>query len=469
MATKQPTPKLGEIGVTGLAEFSGQIQADFLRELRGKEGYKRYREMQLNSPVIGGMLLAIEQAIRGISWEFTGENEEDPRIEFLDDAINGMSHSWNDHIIEALSMLPFGFAPFEIVYKREGANLVWRKFAVRGQDTILRWLLDANGGIEGFEQQAPPTYNVTSIPIETLVLYRTRLERNNPEGRSILRTAWIPYYYTKHIGQIEAIGIERDLAGLPVMKMPSGASTGDESTSDFNVAKKTVRNIRNDEQSGIVLPDGWELELLSTGGTRQFNTNEIIKRYESRMLMSALAQFLMLGQETTGSLALSKDQTDFFNMSVNATADIIAETFTKYAVPRLLKLNGFDTEGIILEHTPAGDVDINMIAEFLQKVGTMVSWSAEDEVWLRQVSRLPSRDLDVLVKERAESKERQEAAALAFQQNTDRDNNSISFFGADAPDEKTRRKWERKWQKELELSFGKTMKRVVKEAKEFER
>ena len=39
-----------------------------------------------------------------------------------------------------------------------------------------------------------------------------------------------------------------------------------------------------------------------------------------------------------------------------------------------------------------------MISEFLQSVGTMVSWSAEDEVWLRQVSRLPSRDLDVLEK-----------------------------------------------------------------------
>jgi len=48
---------LKEIGNTGLAEFSGQIHEDFLRELRGAEGYKRYNEMRLNSAVVGALLL----------------------------------------------------------------------------------------------------------------------------------------------------------------------------------------------------------------------------------------------------------------------------------------------------------------------------------------------------------------------------------------------------------------------------
>lgn len=451
-----------EIGTTGLSEFTGQIQQEFLRELRGKEGYKKYREMSLNSPIIGAMLFSIEQSIRGISWSFTSEADNDPRIEFLDESRNGMSHSWNDHITEALTMLVHGFAPFEIVYKRENGRIVWRKFAIRGQDTILRWLLDDAGGIKGFEQQAPPTYEIVTIPIEKLVLYRTRLERNNPEGRSILRTSWIPYYYTKHIQQIEAIGIERDACGLAVITLPKGANTDDTSDSDFGKAKKLVRNVRNDEQAGIVLPEGWEMELLSAAGAKQFDTDKVIRRYESRMLMAALAQFLMLGQDGVGSLALSTDEKDFYVMSVNALADIIAETFTKYAVPRLLKLNGLDTEGITLEHTPAGDIDVNMTAEFLQKVGSMVTWNAEDEVWLRQVSGLPERDLELLKQEREEKEAQNEARQQAMFQPKEE-------FSAHAPDENKRLKREREWEKVTQGYFDGAKKRLLKAAKDLRR
>lgn len=469
------TARLDEIGVTGLSEFSGQIQEDFLRELRGKEGYKRFNEMRLNSAIVGAMLLAIEQSIRGISWEFISDlGAEDERVIFLGEALKGMSHSWNDHVAEALTMLPFGFSIFEIVYKRDTANrLTWRKFSIRGQETVHRWLFDedGSGGIAGFEQLTTK-YQIKTLPIEKLLLYRTRVERNNPEGRSILRTAWTSYYYAKHIQQIEAIGIERDLAGLPVITLPQTADTTDSSTSDFGIAKKIVRNIRNDEQAGVVKPFGWEMELLSTGGTRQFDTNEIVKRYESRMLMSALAEFLMLGQESIGSMALSKDKTDFFAMSVNAIADIIAETFTKYAIPRLLALNGYDIEGVTLEHTPAGDVDISFIADFLQKVGAMITWNAEDEVWLRQLARLPDRDAEELQAERDEREAQAAAAREALMERVGRNDNpqdemsTTMYFEADAPDDAQRRKREREWEKALTEYFEAARKRMLKAAKE---
>src|SRR5512138_944586 len=107
-----PQSKLtNEIGVTGLEDFSGQIREDFLRELRGKEGYKRYNEMRLNSPVVGALLLAIEQAIRGVKWQYTSsDGEDDPRLALLNDSLQVMSHSWNDHVVEALGFLPFGFS-----------------------------------------------------------------------------------------------------------------------------------------------------------------------------------------------------------------------------------------------------------------------------------------------------------------------------------------------------------------------
>jgi len=405
--------RLGEIGDTGLSQSSGIIQEDFLTELRGTQGYRRYREMLLNSPIVGAMLTAVELSIRNVRWQYTSDaGEDDERVTFLHEVRDNMSHSWNDHVIEILSMIPYGYSYFEIVYQRdERGRLAWRKFAIRGQDTLMRWDLDERGGINGFVQQAPPSYRLTLIPIDKAILYRTRVERNNPEGRSMLRTAWIPYYYLKNIQQTEAIGIERDLAGMPVIKLPSGATTGTDSTSDASKAAKTVRNLRRDEQDGVVLPDGWELELLSTGGTRQFDTNAIIQRYESRILMSMLAQFLVLGQKSVVTQALSSDQTDFWNTIVNAICDIIAETHTKFAARRLLDLNGFDPDGISLTHTPAGDPDLPGMADFLQRVGTYLTWTPQDEAWLRGLAKLPELDPEEI--EQAREDKMQQAIEMA--------------------------------------------------------
>jgi len=183
---------MAEKGRTGLSEWSGQIQEDFLKELHGIKGYKKYNEMRLNSPVIGGMLLAIEQAIRGVDWDVTSEVEDDPRVELVNEALDNMSTGFADHITEALTMLPFGYSVFEIVYERVGANVLWRKFATRAQDTVYQWLFDKAGGLEGIVQVVQTrAFDPVTLPIEKLLVYRTRVEKGNPEGRSILRTAYI--------------------------------------------------------------------------------------------------------------------------------------------------------------------------------------------------------------------------------------------------------------------------------------
>ncbi len=443
-----------EIGYTGLIEWSGMVMEDFLKELRGKKGYKRYNEMRLNSPVVGALLLAAERSVLPISWFYSSAlGEKDPRIEFLEKARNGMSFSWNDHISEALTFLPFGYAPFEIVYKRENGKMVWRKFAFRGQDTIFQWLRDDAGGLEGFIQMGAPTFEMKTIPIEKLIIYRTRVEKNNPEGRSILRTAWVPYYYAKNIMQIEAIGVERDIAGFPVITLPPGASTDEnDSNSDYSKAAKVGRNIRNDEQACLILPSpDWGFELASTGGTRLFDTDAIVKRYESRILMSALAQFLILGQDKVGTQALSSDLTDFWGMSVNAIADVISETHTKFAVKRLLALNGMDTEGIRLEHTPAGDTNLAELGDFFQKVGSKITWLPSDETWLRGVANLPEADEDLIVEER--ERKSQEMAFMPF---------NAEYFST-APDDDERKLQERRLERLVKVFMNEQKDRIIKE------
>ena len=409
------TNNMIELGYVGLSQWSGRISEDFLREWQGKEGYKRANEMRLNSPTVNALLTAIKLSIRKAKWQLTStEGDEDPRLELVQMALDNMSYSWNDHIAQVLTMLPFGYSLFEIVYERMDGRILWRKFAQRSQDTIDRWDIDEKGGIQGCWQISRTNFQEVYLPIEKLLLYRTETEKNNPEGRSILRTAWIPYYYMKNIQMVEGIGIERDLAGLPVIRLPEGADTSDSTSSDAGLAKKMVRNIRRDEQEGIVLPFGWEVELLASGGSRQFDTSATIMRYKKDILMNSLAQFLALGLDSTGAFSLSKDMTDLFVMSVNALADIISETFSKFAIPRLLRLNGMDDQGISYMPTPAGDTDLTELGDFIQKVAGYITWLPEDQLVLREMLGLPETEIERIVEVQEEQQALKDARSQAI-------------------------------------------------------
>jgi hypothetical protein len=460
-----------ELGVSGLSQWGGRISEDFLVEWRGKRGYKRANEMRLNSPTVNALLTAIKLSIRKSKWQLiSAEGDEDPRLELVQAALENMSYSWNDHISQALTMLPFGYSLFEIVYERVGGLVLWRKLAQRSQDTIDRWDIGDKGGINGCWQVSNTNYQQVYLPIEKLLLYRTETEKNNPEGRSILRTAWIPYYYMKNIQMVEGIGIERDLAGMPVIHLPEGADTSDSDSSDLGKAKKVVRNIRRDQQEGVVMPNGWELELLSSGGQRQFDTTQVIQRYKKDILMNSLAQFLALGLDSTGAYSLSKDMTDLFVMSVNAVASIISETFSKFAIPRLLRLNGLEENGISYVATPAGDTDVTEIADLIQKAGGYITWTPEDQLVLRELMGLPEVDIDRIMEmqeqQQAETDARVQAAADAAQQNMAAVFGGVEEFEISKAE---RARKESEYQKRITDFFAGQQKRIGSEAQSIKR
>lgn len=406
---------LGEVGVSGLKESWGYIHEEFLRDLNtSQKRYKLYDEMRQNNPIIAAMMQAIELSIKQIEVHVDGEDE---RAEFVESCLEDMSQSWNEHVGEALTMLPFGFAPFEVVYKRrQGENakepsqysdgrIGWRKFAFRSQDSLRNWdMAPENGELRGFYQQAWNDYKLRYIPVEKLLLYRTTSEKGNPEGRSILRPAYVPYYYVKNLQTVEAIGAERDLAGLPMIKLPELADTASGST-DMNNAEAIVRRIRQDEQAGAVIPFGWELTLLASPGSKAVDVAAIIERHEKRMAMVAMAQFLMLGMDKVGSYSLSKDHSDFFLMAINAIVDNVCETINKYAIPRLLKLNGMSTvEPPQLMHGIPSRTDIQVVGDFLQKMASSGFILPDDdfEKWLRDLIGAPALTQEMIDERQAE-------------------------------------------------------------------
>jgi hypothetical protein len=179
-----------ELGRTGLIEYSGEIHEQPLRKLQGSRARKVWTEMYRYDPMVGMAIRAIQLLTRGVIWRVEPAVEDEAQAmddaEYLESVMIDMSHSWRDFMSNVVTMLPYGFAPFEIVLKqRQGEKETpgessrytdglygVRKLAIRAQDTVDRWVFDDEGGIAAMVQCAPPDYTGIEIPIEKLLLFR---------------------------------------------------------------------------------------------------------------------------------------------------------------------------------------------------------------------------------------------------------------------------------------------------------
>lgn len=411
--------KSKERGRIGQLRYGGVFYEEFLRELAGRKGVETYKEMADNDDVVGAILFAMEMLMR--QCEFTVEPGGDKPIdkeaaEFVEECMNDMEDTWTDTISEILSFLTYGWSYHEIVYKRrmgrtanaqtsskyDDGLIGWRKLPVRSQDTLWEWeYADNTDDLLGMVQAAPPDYDQILIPIDKALHFKTRSRKANPEGRSVLRNAYRSWYFKKRIQEIEGIGMERDLAGFPVLTGPPECNlwnTEDPDMADMLMAAENiVTNIRRDAREGLVLPDGWKLELLSAGNRRQFDTNQIIERYDKRIASTVLADFILLGQQGVGSFALSSDKTRLFSLAVGTYLDIICETFNRQGIPRLLEINGDHFKGLTdfpkMTHGDIEEADLGQMVTYItQLVGAGILVPDEQlEDFVRRTGGLPEK------------------------------------------------------------------------------
>ena len=392
LSTKEATLQASASGPT---RFGGIIQEDFLTELRWPAAYKVYDEMRKNSAAVGGFVRAIESAFRSVRWHaipFDDTKEDNLAAAFLEQNINDMDRCWNDVMTDILTMIPFGFAPMEMVFKhRRGRSehpksmfkdglVGFRDLVLIPQNTIVEWMYDEPNepsrliGLKQMDMmdQLGTSQGIIEIPRKKWMNFRVRAEKDNPEGESVLRQAYRSYYFQTNLEVVEAISLERTGAGIPVMSLPKEASTkaklGD--NSDEVKAQKIVKALRADEQGGVVKPDTWTLELLTAQGLRPELFDLGIKRHRANLLISVLAAFLEMGTARVGSFATSKVGRSFFEAAFDGWTKAMEEPFNGEAVPLLFELNGWETDRLPkLGHSALAGEDLEEVIKAIVELG----------------------------------------------------------------------------------------------------
>lgn len=395
LTTAELTRTFGE---KGLSIFGGFVQEEYLSALRPWSREVRiYLEMQ-NDPVIGALLEAIKLPLLAADFDVTPFSEAPGDLaarDFLWDVMNGMERqTFRAFAEDQLEALDFGFAVGEITLEKRSDGRLWiQNIDPRGQETLHRWVMDPEqpDRVVAMEQGSFRGTTIHGgnkiVPLAKTVHAVFRGRKGNPQGRSLLRSLYRPWRFKVNLENLEGIGIERNVGGMPVITMPEEPQTG----ADMTALDDAAKNLRTDEQMFIRLPFGYKLEAYTGGYTNE--ARAVIEAKNTEILMRFFAQFLKLGMESTGAFALVKGAQQFFNLGLESVQQRLVDTWNQQLVPFLFRFNAFaGMTGLpLIKWNQPGAVDLEALMKAMETgvKNKILTRLREDEEYVRAEADLP--------------------------------------------------------------------------------
>lgn len=364
-------PPLGELGATGTNIFGGLLgEQDYNASLQPPEAYAVYEKMR-NDGQVRAALSALKLPLLNADWfiESASDSPLDREIaERLEtNLMEGMTVSWRDYLRQLLLYLDYGSMPFEKVWQIEDGLVMLRKLAPRLPKTVQSWLTDETGGFAGITQYAPTAsgYKTVTIPVAKVLLFINDLEGSNWRGSSVLRSAYGHWFYKDGLYRVLAIALEKRSLGVDV-----GTLEGDAITEDGKRAmEKALMSLHAHEKQFMVEVEGqYKYRLEGLGSDGVLNPLPTIEHHDVRIVRSILAEFLAMGQGSTGSLAMHRDKSAFFMMALGGIANQIVDVHNAHLIKPWVNYNWDVEEYPRLRYSRLESRDLQSWAEAVLKL-----------------------------------------------------------------------------------------------------
>lgn len=316
----------------------------------------------------------------------------------------GMATPFIGALEDILRMYQDGYSVLEKVYEqrewaprriRSGANtknfIMLKKLGVRPASTIASIQYDQNGGPNSVTQnsiQPDGTTKEVVIDVSKLLIFTFGRVGGDLTGRSLLRTAYMHWYYKNHMYKIDAIQKERHALGVPKGKLLPGWTPADR-----DIMRTMLRNLRTNEEAFMILTPNVDVEFAEIHGNL-VDVLESALHHGAMIQLNILAQFIALGgQGTSGSRAVSSTQADLFMKSLKYVANLICQEINMYLIPELVVWNYPTKNFPKLNVRNIGETrDLQMLASAIANLYAQgaITPTAETEAWIRRVFDMPT-------------------------------------------------------------------------------
>lgn len=400
-APGQSASPMRTLGTGGTAVYGGYIsERETNADLVGVAKWKTYANFTLNLPIVGASI-RFWDALLGLSeWDYeptpeAAGREADEVADFYRGVFEDLATPW-PQVMGALGLYKYrGHSIAEWTAKRRADGAIGLlDVRARPQHTIQRWEMLEDGTVAGVYQQSPISMREIFLPRWKLAYAVDAALSDTPDGVGLLRHAVAAAKRLVRYEQLEGWGFELDMRGVPVCRVPLDAIDKDPDLDDAKKKEKIdpfekiiANHVRGPAQGYMIDSvtyqngDGtpstvpmYAIELLKGEGAGQDPIARAINRVEHQIARIFGTQFLMLGADGKGSLALSSNMLMAVTMMANASLRDLRHVVRKDLIEPLGRLNGFDPALLPKPKTSKIQLrDVADLAGMMRDLGAAVS------------------------------------------------------------------------------------------------
>lgn len=360
------------VGGAGFSATGGYLhEKEKSAKLAGVERFRTYGQILADTSIVASGVRYFLNLAAKTEWKAIPADESDEAKEmatFIETMIRNMETPWHQVIRQGAMHRMYGFTVMEWTAARdEEGRYVVSHIENRPQWTIEQWDLDFSGRVHGVVQHAPQSNETIYLPRNKIIYLCDRSFTDDPRGMGILRHVVRAVRQLRDYERLEHSGFETDMRGIPIAKGPLGEiqTAVDAKLIDDTQAEALrkplldfIQNHIRGSDTGLVLDSSvyagggedetpikaekYSVELLSGGSYGHKEIAESIERINREIARVLGVEQLLLGADSAGSLALSRDKSQAFFMVVNAALSELKAAFQKDLIDPIWILNDFD-------------------------------------------------------------------------------------------------------------------------------
>ena len=366
--------------------------------------------------------------------------------DFMNYCIRSMSYgTWLDSIQDFSTDITYGFSLANVVLEKRmygefSGSLCLRKLAPRDQKSIAGWLWDSKfRELKGVVQNpslkkrrgVSHSRFVGGVPLlnegkyydkiypiirkNKLLHFTYNATQGNPQGDSPLAHCYAAYKEKLLVERYEVVGVSKDLGGALILRVPAELIDKAGKPDQFPIAAKEYANLQDDagklhsgESSYIVLTSEYNENNQPVydvkfqgieGGGKQYNTSDIINQKRNSIYNVFGTGFLLLGQDSVGSYALSTGATSTHGSYVERNLLQKGNVLETQLAPMLLAANNVKLSYKDMPMWVSGDpteTDLEVVSKFIQRTGQVDKLTPEVLEHLLEKAGLPTEGIEKL-------------------------------------------------------------------------